>query len=161
VGSPDAVEQVLRRLDLDGDGSVKLAEILNAHLDLEPGLRAPLADVLDAVQTELRPGVAGELVGAQRGARRADLVGDPLAELLSHDGLCERTRQLVTHESAAQGMCAFLRAAEEAEEHGNHERAVRFMRIYVRLVQGLVDKALTHRAALTLTALAAPLGGGD
>jgi prepilin-type N-terminal cleavage/methylation domain-containing protein len=158
LGTRSAVADVFATFDMSPrDGAVTLAEIVQLEPLFPPELQGPLGTVLESIRCELRPGAGGEDVGSLPGATLADLEGDPEAQFFSHEGLCDRTKRLVTNRFVAHYLCLFLRAAENAAKRGDERSEAFFLRVYAHGLQAQVDRTVTHRGAAALLALARTL----
>jgi hypothetical protein len=100
----------------------------------------------------------------------SDLRGDPAAQNLSYEGLCNLTRQYVddgqcnlrrddddNDDGVAHAMCAKLRRAKAAEACGDLAAKQRWLEAYIRQVQAETGETLTRTSANTLITLARTL----
>ncbi len=155
VGSPDRPAEVFGAFDSNHDGTVSLAEIENFQSpvsDLDP-----FAYLIPYVSDEMKLDLISQDLKTETGARLSDLEGEATAQYFSYDGLCALTQSYVTSAGIANGMCAKLRAAANAEARGNHEAKLGALNAYINLVNAQSGRALTIRRATTLTTFARTL----
>ena len=158
VGLPDTTDSVFDRLDSsdnDNDhdnGLVSIDEILH----LNTGTDIPLDSFLDTVNCEMRLDLLSPEHRIAIGVGLPDLQGNP-GELSSFDGLCSLTQLYIKENGVANHLCAKLRAAKNAAEHGQSENKARFLRDYVNEVAEQIHSTLTQRRATTLITLAQTL----
>jgi prepilin-type N-terminal cleavage/methylation domain-containing protein len=163
------VENELRgtSANCNGNGLVSIDEILNLHT----GTDISLSGFLDTVKCEMRLDLLTPESRRAIGVSRSDLRGNP-AQDFSFDGLCSLTRLYVAEqrrdddrgegdehdgEGVANQLCAKLRAAQNAAEHGQTENKARFLSDYINDVTAQVHRTLTQRRATALITLAQTL----
>jgi prepilin-type N-terminal cleavage/methylation domain-containing protein len=136
----DIVGQIFDMLDLNGDGTLTLDEMLqNPYI-------APFAGFLKT------PGFFGPEIDAQIALTRADLSGDP-AFLFSYDSLESLTDFYSTKRGVVHSLVAKLEAAEEAEARGNLSAKAGELKAFANEVRAQAGKAFTMDQAQVLLTL--------
>jgi prepilin-type N-terminal cleavage/methylation domain-containing protein len=177
--SPDAIGASFTALDKfnapggAGAGVVSLHEMLN--FDVSP--TSPTTVFLNYVKLEMKltPGsIPGLDIAAEPLAGNADITkswggplfgvglpaiqdGDASAIVSSYDGLCGLTKYYEPKMGTAQGLCLRLKYAKKADDAGNTKFQDLFVGAYLKGVGAQVNKTLTERARLVLSALALTL----
>jgi prepilin-type N-terminal cleavage/methylation domain-containing protein len=136
----------------NGNGLVSVDEILNLHT----GTDISLDGFLDTVNREMRLDLLSSEHRRAIGVGLSDLRGNP-GELSSFDGLCSLTQLYINQPGVANHLCASLRAAKNAAEHGQSENKARFLSDYINEVAAQTPRALTQRRATALITLAQTL----
>ncbi len=140
----DVVDEVFRKLDLDGDGVLTLDEMLQSSLV------APFGGFLRT------PGPLGPEIDALIRVRRSELSGDP-AFLFSFDAVRTLTALYVSNRSVAHALLVKLEAAEDAEDRGDLRAKAGALRAFANQVNAQSGKTLAPDEARVLTTLARTL----
>jgi prepilin-type N-terminal cleavage/methylation domain-containing protein len=140
----DIVDQIFEKLDLDGDGTLTLDELLQNQFI------APFAGFLKT------PGFFGPEIDAQIALKRSDLSGDP-AFLFSYDSLRILSAFYVKNHGIAHALIVKLDAAEAAEARGDLNAKSGALRAFSNQVRAQSDKALPAVQAQALVTLAQTL----
>jgi type II secretory pathway pseudopilin PulG len=162
VGAPGRVATVFSMLDQNGDGTVDIREIQNFPRVDTPTQADPLASFFAFVSDEMKLDMISPDLKGTIGVHLSDLRGDPTAQFFSFDGLCDLTRAYVNNRrdddgGVANGLCAKLEAAEDAEARGNDEAKQHLLDAYTKQLAAQTGKSLTRVNATTLTRLAQTL----
>ncbi len=144
--------QVFDTLDLDGDGSVSLAEIFDTGRQA-PEISALSADWLRDVQGILRVGAGNEntsVPAVQLPAVQVPAVqdGDPRAAFFNFDVLIGLTQEYVTQRGVEASLVAKLKSARRARSDRARQA---FAGLYLKELSRRTDVAITrfHQGVLT------------
>jgi prepilin-type N-terminal cleavage/methylation domain-containing protein len=140
----DIVGQIFNTLDLNGDETLTLDEMLKNPLV------APFGGFLRT------PGYYGPQVDAQIAVGRGDLPGDP-AFLFSYESLRILTDFYCNKRGVAHGLIAKLDAAQASEARGDLRAKAGELGAFANQVRAQEGKALTPNQALVLRTLARTL----
>ena len=136
----DIVGQIFSKLDLDGNETLTLDELLQNR---------PVAPFARFLRT---PGYYGPQIDAQITVGRGDLPGDP-AFLFSYESLRILTGHYSNKRGVAHGLIAKLDAAQAAEERGDPHAKAEELRAFAHQVKAQTGKALKLTEAIVLLTL--------
>jgi len=161
VGATGRTASVFNMIDHNGDGIVDIGELQNFPR-ADAGTQDPLVSFFAFVNDEMKLDLISPDLKATIGVHLSDLHGDPAAQFFSYDGLCDLTRAYVNNRSdddggVANGLCAKLEAAEDAEARGDDEAKQHLLDAYTNQLAAQTGKSLTRVNATTLTRLAQTL----
>jgi prepilin-type N-terminal cleavage/methylation domain-containing protein len=174
--APTAVPSSFAAIDKDGNHVASLNEILT--FDTSPTSFTTV--LLSFVRTEMRLGAGGEPLVANlnpalawggptfgvcltpNDAPACAMLpavqdGDASAAFSSYDGVCALTQYFETKPGTAMSLCLRLKYAKKAELSGNTKFKDIFMAAYLKGVQSQLQKTVTRRGQLILSALALTL----
>ncbi len=161
ISAPDRLASIFTMLDTNGDGTVNVSELQGF---LRPNVTNPEDEVSSFfafVNDEMKLDLISPDLKQSIGVHLSDLHGDPAAQFFSYDGLCTLTRAYVNHGDqdggVANGLCAKLEAAEDAEARGDDQAKQNLLDAYTNQLSAQAGKSLTRANATTLNRLAQTL----
>jgi len=140
LSQPEITGQVFNSLDLNGDGTLTLNEMLRNPLI------APFASFLRT------PGFYGPTIDAQIALTESDLTGDPTF-LFSYDALRALSEFYSTKHGVAHALAAKLDAAQAAETRGDLAGKAGALGAFQNQVRAQTGKTLTPNQSLVLLTL--------
>jgi prepilin-type N-terminal cleavage/methylation domain-containing protein len=144
--SESRIPETFESFDLDGDGSVTPAELTRTTRSDQ----GPVAELLAFAAHEMEWGAGNEDVGGLAGVSLPAVQAEG-PHVFSHDGLCELTGDYLSSHGIARALCARLRLAEAAEEHGRDRLEEHAMRRYLDGVAAQIGRRLTRFHAVVLS----------
>ena len=161
ISAPDRLASIFTMLDTNGDGTVNVSELQGF---LRPNVTNPEDEVSSFfafVNDEMKLDLISPDLKQSIGVHLSDLHGDPAAQFFSYDGLCTLTRAYVNHgdqgDGVANGLCAKLETAEDAEARGDDQAKQNLLDAYTNQLSAQAGKSLTRANATTLNRLAQTL----
>ncbi|HEY6119063.1 MAG TPA: hypothetical protein VIV66_03840, partial [Pyrinomonadaceae bacterium] len=143
------------------DGTVNISELQNSSGIETPNQPDPVGSFLAFVNDEMKLDLVSPDLKATIGVQLSDLHGDPAAQFFSYGGLCTLTRAYVNGNDdaggVANGLCAKLEAAEDAETRGDDQAKQHLLDAYTNQLSAQAGKKLTRVNATTLNRLAQTL----
>ena len=161
VSAPGRPAAIFSILDRNGDGTVNISELQNSSGIETPNQPDPVASFLAFVNDEMKFDLVSPDLKSTIGVQLSDLHGDPAAQFSSYEGLCTLTRAYVNSNDdaggVANGLCAKLEAAEDAEARGDDQAKQHLLDAYANQLSAQAGKKLTRVNATTLNRLAQTL----
>lgn len=155
--SPGNIEQIFNMFDRDGNREISINEIRGFETrNFDPELAKPLNEFLSFVGQEMKFDVMNDNSDDEPGVNISVYPGNTTS-VFSFEMNCNLTNVYVTKENVAQKMCAFLRAAESAENRGDSQSKQRFLRRFIQEADEQTHQTLTRKNAVTLIYLAQTL----